>query len=165
MKLLEEFSIGLFFWQAVLFLALLFLLRKYAWKPILNAVNEREAKISDSLVQAEKAQEELKEMQAKNEDLLKEARAERDGMIKDAKETAVKMITDAKDAAKEEGSKMLASAQESINAEKVAAIMELKTTVAAFSIEIAETIVRGELASEDKQKALADKMAEDINLN
>lgn len=165
MALLEDFSFGLFMWQTILFLALLFLLRKFAWKPILNAVNEREEKISDSLVQAEKAQEELKEMQAKNEDLLKEARAERDGMIKDAKETAVKMITDAKDAAKEEGSKMLASAQESINAEKVAAIMELKTTVAAFSIEIAEKIVRGELASEDKQKALADKMAEDINLN
>jgi F-type H+-transporting ATPase subunit b len=165
MKLLEDFSFGLFMWQTILFLALLFLLRKFAWKPILNAVNEREEKISDSLAQAEKAQEELKQMQAQNEDLLKEARAERDGMIKDAKETAVKMITDAKDAAKEEGSKMLASAQESINAEKVAAIMELKTTVAAFSIEIAETIVRGELASEDKQKALADKMAEDINLN
>ncbi|MFT6245830.1 MAG: F-type H+-transporting ATPase subunit b [Crocinitomicaceae bacterium] len=165
MKLLEDFSFGLFMWQTILFLALLFLLRKFAWKPILNAVNEREEKISDSLVQAEKAQEELKQMQAQNEDLLKDARAERDGLIKEAKETATKMISDAKDAAKEEGSKMLASAQESINAEKVAAIMELKTTVAAFSIEIAEKIVRSELSSEDKQKALADKMAEDINLN
>ena len=165
MKLLEEFSIGLFFWQTVLFLGLLLLLRKYAWKPIMSAINEREEKISDSLAQAEKAQEELKQMQAQNEDLLKEARAERDGMIKDAKETATKMISDAKDAAKEEGGKMLASAQESINAEKVAAINELKTTVAAFSIEIAEKIVRGELASEDKQKAIADKMAGDINLN
>jgi F-type H+-transporting ATPase subunit b len=81
MKLLEDFSFGLFMWQTILFLALLFLLRKFAWKPILNAVNEREEKISDSLVQAEKAQEELKQMQAQNEDLLKDARAERDGLI------------------------------------------------------------------------------------
>lgn len=165
MKLLEEFSIGLFFWQTVLFLALLFLLRKYAWKPIMSAINEREEKISDSLVQAEKAQEELKQMQAQNEDLLKEARAERDAMIKDAKETATAMIGEAKEKAKEEGSKMLASAKESINAEKAAAISELKTQVAAISIEIAEKIVRNELSSDDKQKALADKMADDINMN
>jgi len=165
MKLLEEFSIGLFFWQTVLFLALLFLLRKYAWKPILNAVNEREEKISDSLVEAEKMKQEIAALQASNEDLLKEARAERDAMIKDAKETATKMVEDSKEKAKEEGSKIIASAKESINAEKAAAITELKTQVAAFSIEIAEKIVRGELSSADKQKALADKMAEDINMN
>lgn len=164
-KLWNEFSVGLFFWQSLLFLALLFLLRKFAWKPILNAVNEREQKITESLEQAEKAKEEMAALQASNENLLKEARAERDAMIKDAKETASKMITEAKDKAKEEGAKMLASAKESINAEKTAAIAELKTQVAAFSIEIAEKVVRGELASDDKQKALADKLAEDINLN
>ncbi len=165
MKLLGEFSVGLFFWQTILFLALLFLLRKFAWKPILNAVNEREAKISDSLELAEKTKAEMAALQASNENLLKEARAERDGMIKDAKETASKMVAEAKEKAKEEGNKMLASARESINAEKAAAISELKTQVAAFSIEIAEKIVRGELAAGDKQKALADKLAEDINMN
>ena len=164
-KLLGEFSIGLFFWQTVLFLALLFLLRKFAWKPILDAVNEREDKISGSLEEAEKMKSEMAVLKASNEDLLKEARAERDAMIKDAKETASKMIEDAKDKAKEEGSKLLSSAKESINAEKASAITELKTQVAAFSLEIAEQIVRTELSSADKQKAMADKMAEDINMN
>lgn len=164
-KLLDQFSIGLFFWQAILFLALLFLLRKFAWKPILHAVNEREQKISDSLDLAEKTKAEMESLKASNENLLKEARAERDAMIKDAKETASKMVAEAKDKAKEEGNKMLAAAKESINAEKAAAISELKTQVASFSIEIAEKVVRGELASADKQKALADKLAEDINMN
>jgi F-type H+-transporting ATPase subunit b len=86
-------------------------------------------------------------------------------MIKDAKETASKMIEEAKEKAKVEGSKLLSSAKESINTEKAAAITELKTQVAAFSIEIAEQIVRTELSSADKQKAMADKMAEDINMN
>ena len=164
-KLLDQFSFGLFFWQALLFIGLLLLLRKFAWKPILGAVNEREQKISESLEQAEKAQAQLIALKAQNEDLLKEARAERDAMIKDAKATASKMIEDSKTVAKEEGNKLLVSARESINAEKVAAIAELKTQVAEFSIEIAEKIVRGELASSDKQKALADKLVEDINVN
>jgi F-type H+-transporting ATPase subunit b len=164
-KLLDQFSFGLFFWQALLFIGLLLLLRKFAWKPILGAVNEREQKISESLEQAEKAQAQLIALKAQNEDLLKEARAERDAMIKDAKATASKMIEDSKTVAKEEGNKLLVSARESINAEKVAAIAELKTQVAEFSIEIAEKIVRGELASSDKQKALADKLVEDINMN
>ncbi|XOV66706.1 MAG: F0F1 ATP synthase subunit B [Fluviicola sp.] len=164
-KLINEFSFGLFFWQALIFIALLLLLRKFAWKPILNAVNEREQKISDSLDLAEKTKAEMEALKASNEDLLKEARAERDAMIKDAKETASRMVAEAKDKAKEEGNKMLAAAQESINAEKAAAITELKTQVAAFSIEIAEKVVRGELSSADKQKALADKLAEDINMN
>lgn len=164
-KLLGEFSVGLFVWQTLLFLALLFLLRKFAWKPILSAVNEREQKISDSIEQAEKAQAELTALKMQNEDLLKEARAERDAMIKDAKATATKMVEDAKALAKTEGSKLLASAKESINAEKIAAINELKTQVAVFSIEIAEKIVREELSSTDKQKALADKLVNDINMN
>ncbi|OFZ58092.1 MAG: ATP synthase F0 subunit B [Bacteroidetes bacterium RIFCSPHIGHO2_02_FULL_44_7] len=164
-KLFGEFSIGLFVWQTILFLALLFLLRKFAWKPILNAVNEREQKISDSLVQAELAQKEIASLKAQNEDLLREARAERDAMIKDAKETTARMIDEAKQNAKDEGAKQLEAARVAIKAEKAAAITELKTQVAAFSIEIAEKVVRGELASSDKQKALADKLVEDINMN
>lgn len=164
-KLLNEFSVGLFFWQTVLFLALLFLLRKYAWKPILNAVNEREEKIADSLELAEKTKAEIETLKAQNADLLKEARAERDAMIKDAKVTASKMVEDAKSTAKEEGAKMIASAKSVINAEKTSAIAELKNTVAAFSIEIAEKVVREDLSSDAKQKALAEKLVEDINLN
>ena len=164
-KLINEFSVGLFFWQSLIFLALLFLLRKYAWKPILKAVNEREGKISDAINLAEKTKEEMKALQAQNENLLKEARAERDAIIKDAKATASKMIEDAKAASKEEGNKLLVAAKESINAEKAGAIAELKTQMAIFSLEIAEKVVRGELTSDDKQKALAEKLVEDINLN
>jgi F-type H+-transporting ATPase subunit b len=164
-KLLSEFSVGLFFWQSLIFLALLFLLRKYAWKPILNAVNEREQKISDSLELAEKTKAEMQALQSQNENLLKEARAERDSIIKDAKETASKMIEDSKTVAKTEAEKVVAAARQTIEAEKAAAISELKTQVAAFSLEIAEKVIRGELASDDKQKALADKLAGDINLN
>ena len=164
-KLLGEFSVGLFFWQTVLFIGLLLLLRKYAWNPILNAVNEREEKISDSLELAEKTKEEMKMLHASNENLLKEARAERDSMIKDAKEVATKMIDDAKGDAKVEVNKLMVSAREMINAEKSAAVSELKTQVAGFAIEIAEKVVRGELSSDANQKALADKLVEDINLN
>ena len=164
-KLLSEFSVGLFFWQTLLFLALLFLLRKFAWKPILGAVNEREEKISESLALAEKTKIEIENLKAQNADLLKEARAERDSMIKDAKATTSKMIEDAKSTAKEEGNKMIASAKESINSEKAAAISELKIQVASFSIEIAEKVVRGELSSDAKQKALAEKLVADINMN
>lgn len=158
-------AVGQIFWGGLVFLILLFLLAKFAWKPILSAVNEREATIQESLDLAEKTKAEMQLLQGKNEDLLKEARAERDGMIKDAKEIASKMVADAKGAAKDEANKVMASARESINSEKVAAISELKMQVAAFSIEIAEKVVRVELASDTKQKALADKLAEDINLN
>ena len=164
-KLLGEFSVGLFFWQSVLFIGLLLLLRKYAWKPILNTVNEREQKISDSLELAEKTKAEIETLKAQNADLLKEARSERDAMIKDAKATASKMIEDAKASAKEEGSKIMAETRNSIASEKTAAIAELKNEVAGFAIEIAEKVVRGELASNAKQKALAEKLVEDINLN
>lgn len=156
---------GLLFWTGLTFLILLFLLVKFAWKPILGAVNDREQRIADALSQAEKAKEEMKALQSKNEDLLKEARAERDAMIRDAKETVTKMVEDARQQAKNEGAKLLESAKASIEAEKNAAVSELKTQVASFSLEIAEKILRKELSSDEKQKSLADKLAEDINLN
>jgi F-type H+-transporting ATPase subunit b len=164
-KLLNEFSVGLFFWQTILFLALLFLLRKYAWKPILNAVNEREQKITESLELADKTKAEMKLLASQNEQLMQEARAERDAMIKDAKATTTRMVEEAKGKAKEEADKVLANAKAAIEAEKVAAMSELKTQMASFSLEIAEKIVRGDLSSDDKQKTLADKLAADINLN
>ncbi|ASS50488.1 MAG: ATP synthase F0 subunit B [Candidatus Fluviicola riflensis] len=157
--------IGLIFWTGLVFLLLMFILTKFVWKPVLKAVNEREQKISDALELAEKTKIEMKALQAQNENLLKEARAERDAIVKDAKETATKMVEDAKNAAKTESNKIVAAAREAINADKAAAISELKTQVAAFSIEIAEKIVRGELSTDGKQKALADKLAGDINLN
>ncbi|MBL4862702.1 MAG: F0F1 ATP synthase subunit B [Crocinitomicaceae bacterium] len=158
-------DLGLLFWTGIVFCILLFLLAKFAWKPILGAVNTREEKITDALELAEQTKEEMKALQVQNVNLLKEARAERDLMIKDAKEISSKMVEDAKSTAKIEADKLMVSAKESINAEKSAAITELKIQVAAFSIEIAEKVVRGELASDAKQKALADKLAEDINMN
>jgi len=157
--------IGLIFWTGLVFVLLMIILTKFVWKPVLKAVNEREQKISDALELAEKTKTEMKALQAQNENLLKEARAERDAIVKDAKETATKMVEDAKAAAKSEANKIVAAAREAINADKAAAISELKTQVATFSIEIAEKIVRGELSSDGKQKALADKLAGDINLN
>jgi F-type H+-transporting ATPase subunit b len=156
---------GLLFWTGLVFCLLLLILVKFVWKPILGAVNAREAKISDALAQAERTKEEMKALQAQNENLLKEARAERDAMIKDAKDVASKMVEESKAKAKVEADKMIVAAKESINAEKAAAIAELKTQVASISLEIAEKVVRGELASNDKQSALAQKLAEGINLN
>lgn len=158
-------DLGLLFWTGIVFCLLLFLLVKFAWKPILGAVNAREEKITSALELAKKTQDEMKTLQAENENLLKEARSERDSMIKDAKGVASKMVDDAKGIAKVEADKIVEAARESINSEKVAAITELKAQMATFSIEIAEKVVRGELSSADKQKALADKLVDDINLN
>ncbi|MEJ6776333.1 MAG: F0F1 ATP synthase subunit B [Crocinitomicaceae bacterium] len=158
-------DLGLLFWTGIVFCLLLFLLVKFAWKPILGAVNAREEKITSALELAKKTQEEMKMLHAANENLLKEARSERDLMIKDAKEVASEMVDDAKGIAKVEAEKLVGAARESINAEKGAAIAELKAKMATFSIEIAEKVVRGELSSADKQKALADKLVDDINLN
>jgi F-type H+-transporting ATPase subunit b len=156
---------GLIFWTAIVFVLLLLILTKFVWKPILNAVNTREANISDALELAEKTKAEMKALQASNENLLKEARAERDAIVREANELSTKMIDDAKAASKVEAEKIIVAARESITAEKISAMAELKSQVAMFSIEIAEKVVRGELSSDDKQKALAETLAGDINLN
>jgi F-type H+-transporting ATPase subunit b len=158
-------DLGLLFWTGLVFCILLFILTKFIWKPILSSVNAREQKISDALALAEQTKAEMKALQASNENLLKEARIERDTIVKDAKETATKMIEDAKHASKIEAEKIISTALTSINAEKAAAIAELKTQVAAISIEIAEKIIKAELATNEKQKALAEQLAGDINLN
>lgn len=158
-------DLGLLFWTGIVFCLLLFVLTKFIWKPILGSVNAREQKISEALELAETTKAEMKALQAQNENLLKEARAERDAIVKDAKEIATKMVEEAKTTARTEADKVLVAAKASINADKVAAIAELKNQVAAISIEIAEKIIRGELATDDKQKALAEKLAADINLN
>jgi F-type H+-transporting ATPase subunit b len=156
---------GLLIWTSIVFVLLLFILTKFIWKPILGAVNTREQKIAEALELAEKTKAEMKELQAANENLLKEARAERDKIVKDAHEVASKMVEEAKSTAKSESAKIIASAHNAIEMEKAAAISELKAHVAALSIEIAEKIVKSELSSDEKQKALASKLAEDINMN
>jgi F-type H+-transporting ATPase subunit b len=163
--LLNDFSPGLFVMQTVILLILILLMRKFAWKPILNSLQEREEGIESAINLAEQARKEIAELKSANENLLKEARVERDNIVKDAKETANKMVEDAKNNAKVEAEKVLAGARHTIELEKAAAISELRLHVASLSIEIAEKIVRTELSSDDKQKALANKLAEDINLN
>lgn len=164
-QLLNDFSVGLFAWQVLLFVVLLFLLRKFAWKPILNAVNEREDSIKNALDAAEDAKREMAKLKSSNEDLLNEARAERDAMLKEARDIKDKIVGDAKAIANVEAEKIVTAARENIQHEKMAAITELKNQVAVLSIEIAEKILKEELTSADKQKAIIDNVVKDINLN
>lgn len=164
-KLFEEFSVGLFFWQSLLFLVLLFLLRKYAWKPILNAVNERESFIQDSIDSADKAREEMAQLKSDNEQILREARGERDTILKDAREIREKMIADAKEAAGQEANKLVEQAREMIENQKMAAITELKNQVASMSIEIAEKVIRTQLENKENQVALVEEQLKDFKLN
>jgi F-type H+-transporting ATPase subunit b len=158
-------SLGLIFWTGLVFLGLLFVLTKFIWKPILKVVKERDQKIEDALMLADKTREEMKSIKAQNDSLLKEARAERDQIIKQAKETANEMIGKAQAEAKIAAEKEIANASAVIASEKKAAIADIKSQVASLSIAIAEKIVKEELNSVDKQTALASKLAEEINLN
>ena len=158
-------AVGQLFWGGLVFIILLILLKKFAWKPILTAVNEREESIQESKDMAIKTKAEMEALQTQNQDLLKEARIERDKMIKEASETSKKLIEESREEGKLQQQKIVAEAQKIINAEKAAAISELKTQVASLSLEIAEKVIRGELASNDKQKALAEQIANDISLN
>jgi len=158
-------AIGQIFWGGLVFIILLVLLKKFAWKPMLTAVNEREQSIKDSIELAEKTKIEMEALKSQNEDLLKEARIERDKMIKEATDTAKKLVEEAREEGKTQQAKIVADAQKVINAEKAAAISELKTQVASLSLEIAEKVIKGELSSDDKQKALAEQIANDISLN
>ena len=163
-KLIEEFSFGLFFWQTLLFVGLLLLLAKYAWRPILEAVEERENTIKDSLEAAEKAKADMEAVQADNKRILKEARAERDALLADAKKASTQMINDAKEAAQVEAEKIAAAAQEAIQQEKNSAINDLKNQVASLSIKIAQKVVQGELADAKKQEALVEKLIKEIEI-
>ena len=164
-KLIEQFSLGLFFWQIVLFVGLIFLLKKFAWKPILDSVNDREEGIKNALDSAEKAKLEMQNLQADNQKLLKEARVEREAMLKDARDIKNKMIEDAKEEARVEAGKLVTQAKASIQSEKKAAIAELKGQVANLSIEIAEKVVREELSNKDKQVQLVESMLGEATLN
>ena len=156
---------GLIFWMCISFGIILWILGKFAWKPILKMLSDRENSIQDALDSAERAKEEMKALQAGNEKILAEARHERDLMLKDAREIREKMISDAKGIAATEGERMLKSARENIQNEKMAAITELKNQVGVLSLEIAEKILKAELASDEKQKALVNTLLKDINLN
>ena len=164
-KLVEQFSLGLFFWMLVIFVALIFLLKKFAWKPILDAVNEREEGIKNALLSAENAKKEMQNLQADNQRILQEARMERDAMLKEAREIKEKIVSDAKNEAQVQGQKIIEQAKATIESEKSAAIAELKLQVSSLSLDIAEKLLKDELSNKAAQTKLVEKMLGDAKLN
>jgi F-type H+-transporting ATPase subunit b len=158
-------GLGLIFWMTLVFLFLLFLLKKYAWSPILKALKDRETAISDSLNSAERAKEEMKQLQFSNEQLLAEAKNDRDNILNEARKIKEKIIEEARQKASEEAGHITASALENIRNEKMAALIELKNEVADLSLEVARKILQRELADPKKQEEFARKLLEDIKLN
>ena len=163
-KLIEEFSIGLFFWQTIIFVILIFMLKKFAWSPILKAVNDREQGIKDALDSAEAAKKEMQSLQADNEKIMKEARAERDSLLKEARDLKNSMISQAKDEAKSEAQKIIESANEAILNEKNAAVSDIKKQVASLSIEIAEKLLKEKLSDDNKQMKIVEDLIKDVKL-
>ena len=163
-KLLNDFSFGLFFWQLAILIVLIFLLKKFAWKPILDSLNSREEGIKDALDSAEKARKEMQNLNADNEKLLHEARLQRDSMLKEARELKEKIVTEASSEAQEKADNIVAQAQITIQSEKNAALAELKNQVAELSIQIAEKVIRKELSSSEQQYRLVEEMLEDVTL-
>lgn len=165
MKLIEQFEFGLFFWQILIFVGLFFLLRKFAWGPILKAVSDREDGIRSALQSAEVARQELVNLQAKNEQALQDARAERDAMLKEAREIKERMIADAKSEAAVAGEAMISQAKATIEAEKNAAVSELKQHISGLSVDIAEKILKKELSDKTSQVELVENLLVDTKLN
>jgi F-type H+-transporting ATPase subunit b len=164
-KLINDFSFGLFIWQIVIFVGLILLLKKFAWKPILDAVNEREDGIKNALLSAENARKEMQNLQADNQRILQEARLERDAMLKEAREMKEKMITDAKTESQFQGAKMIEQAKAAIESEKNAAIADLKSQVSNLSIAIAEKLLKEELSNKEAQTKLVVQLLNDVKLN
>lgn len=158
-------QIGLLFWTVLIFLVLVFLLAKFAWKPILKMVEERTKNIEDALNSAENAKKEMAGLKSENEQIMKEARAERDKIVREAREMKDKIIEESKETAKAEADKILAQARKLIDDEKRAAMNELKDQVASLSIEIAEKILTKELSDKKKQAELIDDILQQSNLN
>ncbi len=158
-------GIGLIFWTTLVFLILLFMLKKFAWKPIMQAVKKREENIENALYAAEKAREEMKSLEFNNEQLLKEAKIKRDQLLKEAREVKEELIAEAKEQAKEVAERIITNAKESIHFEKMAAITDLKNQLAQLSVEIAEKVLEKELEHKEKQKQLIDSLLDNVNFN
>jgi F-type H+-transporting ATPase subunit b len=156
---------GVVIWTTIAFLTVLFILRKFAWKPILKGLKDREESIDNALSAAERARNEMANLQADNERLLQEARVERDRILKEARDMRDTMVNDAKGKAQEEADRMITAAREAIANEKNRAVAELKNQVANLSIEIAEKLVRQNLSGDAANQELAEKLADDVKLN
>ncbi|MBL7847588.1 MAG: F0F1 ATP synthase subunit B [Cyclobacteriaceae bacterium] len=164
MELLTPGS-GLIFWQAVVFLGLFLLLSKLAWKPILSSLKERETSIQAALDSAEKAKEEMATLKAGNEKLLKESREERDKILREAREAANRIHEEAQVAAKKNADRLIDEAKAVINSEKQAAMKDVRELVAKFSLEVAEKVIKKNLAADKAQQDLAQGFVKEIKLN
>ena len=158
-------GLGLIFWQTITFLVVLFLLSKFAWKPIMASLRERETSIENALSMAEKAKLEMQELKAGNEKLLAEARAERDRILKEASDASNQMIEAAKTKASEESNRMVAAAREAVANEKRAALTEIKNLAGSLSVEIAEQLLKRELSDATAQKQLVNDYMKEVTLN
>lgn len=158
-------EIGLVVWQTIAFLLLLFLLTKFAWKPVLKSIKEREDSIDQALASAEKAKAEMARLTNENEELLKAARAERDIILKEAKELKDKIVAEAKTQAQVEGSKLIEQARKEIEEQKKRAVAELKGQVSTLSLEIARKVLEREFESQSKQEELVADLLKDVRLN
>ena len=158
-------DVGLLFWTFVSFAILYFLLKRFAWKPILGSVNEREQSIHEALLAAENAKKEMQNLKSDNEKILKEAKVERENMLKDAREIKAKLISEAENQAKIQASKLIESAQIAIQNEKNSAMNELKQTVVELSIGIAEKVISNELEDKNKQLKVVETMLNEASLN
>jgi F-type H+-transporting ATPase subunit b len=158
-------SLGLVFWQLIGFLVLLFLLKKFAWKPILDSLNAREDSITEALEAANVAKNEMRMLQAENEKLLDQARLERDKILNDALVAAKNIREEARQEASQIGNKIIKDAKAVIEIEKQAALTEMKNQVAILSLEIAEKLLRKELSNEKAQKVLVQDYIKDLNVN
>ena len=159
-----QVSYGTMFWMTLAFLVVLFILKKYAWKPILKALKDREDHIEESLQLADKVKNEMKELQSSNEKLLVDARTERDNLLKEARETKNTIVSEAKGIAGEEADKMIAAARLAIQNEKMMALTELKNEVGKLSLEIAEKVIRHELSDTKSQNELVEKLLNEVKL-
>lgn len=156
---------GLIIWTLLAFLIVFFILKKFAWKPILNSMNKREEGIAESLATAEKIKSEMALMKSENEALLAKAREERAQLLKEAKETKDKIINDAKEQAKIETNKIIADAQSVINQQKMAALTDLKNQVGSLVVEVSEKVLRRELSNKQEQEKYIEQLAENVKLN
>jgi F-type H+-transporting ATPase subunit b len=158
-------ELGLFVWTLIAFLFVFLILRKFAWKPILKSLSERETGIAESIAAADRVKKEMGQMQAENEKLMVQAREERSLMLKEAKEMKDRIVNEAKDQAKAEANKIIADAQQQIQQQKMAAITDVKNEIGKLSVEVAEKILRKQLAAGDTQDQYVNMLAEEIKLN
>lgn len=156
---------GLFFWTLLAFLTVFFILKKFAWKPILTALGEREKGIADSISAAERVKSEMGQLRSENEALMIQAREERTLMLKEAKEMKDRIVNEAKDQAKTEANKILADAQQQIQQQKMAALTEVKNEIGNLAVEVAEKILRKQLADAGNQNSYMNMLTEDIKMN